>query len=337
LGSIVAVTDASGTLTSQQRYLPFGQVRADITGPQLPITDLGYTGQRSLGDDLGLMDYRARFYSPYLNRFIQPDNIVPGAANPQAMNRYSYTLNNPIRYNDPSGHCPEYIPTEIFILMWCGEVPDYIGILRAVPLTSDIRVAAAIAVQSQWYSPLWDSHLAYPGLWVKAKLQGGSVYSSSGFGFGQISDEEMEDFGLIPVTQELPWVAAKAMEKRIEDVLEACEDFTCTAEDKFIATALAQNRSIDRQKFKDLLRAAKGGGIKWESYFSDREKSGGDGGILDFRAEGYGEGQGGFATRFMLRLYINDTLALEKLGYELPYGLTRDQLIDIRDKYANIQ
>ena len=30
--------------------------------------------------------------------------IVPGAANPQAWNRYSYVLNNPIRYNDPTGH-----------------------------------------------------------------------------------------------------------------------------------------------------------------------------------------------------------------------------------------
>jgi hypothetical protein len=29
---------------------------------------------------------------------------VPGYANPQNLNRYSYVLNNPIRYNDPSGH-----------------------------------------------------------------------------------------------------------------------------------------------------------------------------------------------------------------------------------------
>jgi len=42
--------------------------------------------------------------SPYINHFLQPDTIVPGATNPQAWNRYSYVLNNPLRYIDPTGH-----------------------------------------------------------------------------------------------------------------------------------------------------------------------------------------------------------------------------------------
>ncbi|MFZ5909215.1 MAG: RHS repeat domain-containing protein [Chloroflexota bacterium] len=101
LGSLLAVTDASGTLTSQQRYLPFGQVRADAGA--ITQTDFGYTFQRSL-PETGLMDYDARFYLPALGRFSQPDTLVPGAGNPQEWNKYSYTLNNPIRYNDPTGH-----------------------------------------------------------------------------------------------------------------------------------------------------------------------------------------------------------------------------------------
>ena len=40
-----------------------------------------------------------------IGRFVSADSIVPGAANPQAWNRYAYTLNNPVRYTDPTGHC----------------------------------------------------------------------------------------------------------------------------------------------------------------------------------------------------------------------------------------
>ena len=84
--------------------MPFGEVR-DITGSQDPITqtDFGYTGQRNLAS-MGLMDYRARFYSPLLGRFTQPDVFVSNVINPQAWNRYSYVYNSPIVYNDPSGH-----------------------------------------------------------------------------------------------------------------------------------------------------------------------------------------------------------------------------------------
>jgi len=66
------------------------------------LTDQLFTGQRDVG--LGIYHYEARFYSPKLGRFLSPDTIVPGAANPQAWNRYSYTLNNPVRYTDPTGH-----------------------------------------------------------------------------------------------------------------------------------------------------------------------------------------------------------------------------------------
>jgi len=104
LGSTVAVTNSSGTLTSQQRYLPFGAVRSIPNSPIL-ATDFGYTGQRKLDDGMGgIMDYKARFYSPYLNHFLQPDNIIPDPGNPQTWNRYSYVVNRPIIYNDPSGN-----------------------------------------------------------------------------------------------------------------------------------------------------------------------------------------------------------------------------------------
>jgi hypothetical protein len=37
-------------------------------------------------------------------RFTQPDSIIPNLYTPQSLNRYAYVLNNPVRYNDPTGH-----------------------------------------------------------------------------------------------------------------------------------------------------------------------------------------------------------------------------------------
>jgi RHS repeat-associated protein len=109
LGSVIAVlgNESSGIPISQQRYYPFGGVRQDVG--TIGQTDFSFTGQRSLdaqgiGFSIGLVDYKFRMYDPYLNRWTQPDSIIPDG-NPQSLNRYSYAANNPIRYNDPSGHC----------------------------------------------------------------------------------------------------------------------------------------------------------------------------------------------------------------------------------------
>ena len=65
-------------------------------------TNIGYTGQRL--DSTGLMYYRARYYAQGLGRFVSADTMVPEPSNPQSLNRFSYTRNNPLKYIDPSGH-----------------------------------------------------------------------------------------------------------------------------------------------------------------------------------------------------------------------------------------
>ena len=52
-------------------------------------------------------DSNARYYLPEMGRFISPDTIVPDPVNPQSYNRYSYVLNSPMNYTDPTGHCAE--------------------------------------------------------------------------------------------------------------------------------------------------------------------------------------------------------------------------------------
>jgi hypothetical protein len=44
-----------------------------------------------------------RVYDPELGRFISADPRVPQPQNTQSHNRYSYVLNNPLSYTDPSG------------------------------------------------------------------------------------------------------------------------------------------------------------------------------------------------------------------------------------------
>ncbi len=100
LGSASVVTNTSGATVGEQRYYPFGETRL-MTGTI--YTDKLFTGQREM-TGLGIYHFGARFYSPKLGRFLSPDTIVPGYANPQNLNRFSYVTNNPLRYTDPTGH-----------------------------------------------------------------------------------------------------------------------------------------------------------------------------------------------------------------------------------------
>jgi RHS repeat-associated protein len=100
LGSTSLTTDQSGAPVAEIRYLPYGEERW-ITGTL--VTDFTFTGQRA-ERGFGLMDYNARFYDPWLGRFISPDSIVHNPSNPNDLNRYSYGRNNPLKYIDPTGH-----------------------------------------------------------------------------------------------------------------------------------------------------------------------------------------------------------------------------------------
>jgi len=91
---------ALGGLVAELRYKAWGEQRyASGTTP----TTYKYTGQREEAG-LGLYFYVSRWYDPAVGRFLQADSIVPGAGNPQAFNRYSYVLNSPLKYIDPTGH-----------------------------------------------------------------------------------------------------------------------------------------------------------------------------------------------------------------------------------------
>jgi len=96
----IVITGTAETKVEDVQYLPFGETR----------TDAGYLSvnhkftSQELDAETGLYYYGARYYNQVLGRFISPDTIVPDYMNPQSLNRYSYVLNNPLYYKDPTGH-----------------------------------------------------------------------------------------------------------------------------------------------------------------------------------------------------------------------------------------
>ena len=72
--------------------------RRDVNAP--PPLGGGWVGVTP-----GIYWFQSRWYDGTLGRFTQPDSIVPiGRQGTQAWDRYAFVNNNPVRYNDPTGH-----------------------------------------------------------------------------------------------------------------------------------------------------------------------------------------------------------------------------------------
>lgn len=71
--------------------------------PNFNILERGFTGHEHLSR-FGLINMNARLYDPEIASFLSPDNEVTDPENPQNYNRYTYALNNPLIYTDPTGN-----------------------------------------------------------------------------------------------------------------------------------------------------------------------------------------------------------------------------------------
>jgi RHS repeat-associated protein len=101
IGSSSVTTDANGVKTASALYKAFGETR--FSSGNLG-TDYKFTGQREEAS-LGIYFFNARWFDPSLGRFTSPDTIVPTSTQgTQAWDRYAFVNNNPVRYNDPTGH-----------------------------------------------------------------------------------------------------------------------------------------------------------------------------------------------------------------------------------------
>jgi RHS repeat-associated protein len=95
LGSTLALTDDTGAVRTTYSYDPFGST---TTSGTVSTNPLQYTGREN--DGTGLYYYRARYYSPKMQRFISEDPIGFAGGD---VNLYAYVRNNPLRFIDPLG------------------------------------------------------------------------------------------------------------------------------------------------------------------------------------------------------------------------------------------
>jgi RHS repeat-associated protein len=134
LGGTNVTANSSGAQISKLLYKPCplrctaGVLRKGETRYSTGTTPTTwrFTGQRE-DATIGLYYFNARYLDPQLGRFAQPDTIVPEpgdtstglSAGPQALNRYSYVLNNALRYTDPTGMFSEdEIMAYLGVSMW---------------------------------------------------------------------------------------------------------------------------------------------------------------------------------------------------------------------------
>ena len=110
LGSIDTITDGQGNIVERMAYTAFGQRRKGdwrASDPLLPIipalTNRGFTGHEHI-DEMGFIHMNGRVYDPQIGRFLSADPYIQDPHNTQSYNRYSYVINNPLKYTDPSGY-----------------------------------------------------------------------------------------------------------------------------------------------------------------------------------------------------------------------------------------
>ncbi len=109
LGSITHLANSSGSLTQELSYDAWGRLRdpgnytayAPGSEPSL-FLGRGYTGHEHL-PWFGLVNMNGRLYDPAVGAFLSPDPYVQEPDLTLSYNRYSYCLNNPLKYTDPSG------------------------------------------------------------------------------------------------------------------------------------------------------------------------------------------------------------------------------------------
>ncbi|WP_159084052.1 FG-GAP-like repeat-containing protein [Saccharobesus litoralis] len=105
LGSPVSITDEDGIIVQRSIYDPWGKstsITDSYSGLNLHDS-VTFTGHETVSG-IDIIHMNGRIYDPTIGRFLQADPHIQAPSNSQNYNRYSYVLNNPMSYTDPSGY-----------------------------------------------------------------------------------------------------------------------------------------------------------------------------------------------------------------------------------------
>ena len=98
--SVTGILTETANLTNSYQYDPYGNL---TSGTADGVNYYGYNGE-STNVKTGLQYLRARYYNAENGTFTTEDSDLGTTENPLTRNRYAYTSNNPVNYDDPTGH-----------------------------------------------------------------------------------------------------------------------------------------------------------------------------------------------------------------------------------------
>ena len=102
LGSYTHVTNSGKQVIRALHFDPWGNVKSDADWTAFDTTTLSGNLAGTSRFDRGFTGHE-HYADPVIARFFSPDNFVQAPSFTQSYNRYSYCLNNPLQYVDPSG------------------------------------------------------------------------------------------------------------------------------------------------------------------------------------------------------------------------------------------
>lgn len=186
IGSITQLINESGQIQFEFNYDPWGRLR-DANDWSIysldyqyddgfDILERGFTGHEHMVA-FNLINMNGRVYDPVLGQFIQPDNYVQLPEYAGSYNSFSYALNNPLMYTDPSGELiePATIGIALFYIGLAYSVADVVTTYIDRGMDAAFKKAVGVGIA-------YGASSVISGMWGLDQISSESILSIETFG-----------------------------------------------------------------------------------------------------------------------------------------------------------